>query len=542
MADARDRAAGGLTAVAALARDRAAGGLTAVAALARDRRSRSPRTPRRRYATIAGVLKPRLVRYAGFAGAVLLAVAAYLGGALPDLLTRVPPVRIWRGENAPAILGTWLAGTALMTGAWWAARDRVPSARWAYVTAGLWLLPLLVAPALGSRDVYAYACQGDVYLAGHNPYDVSAADLPCQWLDTVSPVWRETPAPYGPLFVLIAGAAVAVGGSLTVTIALLRGVALAGVGLVAVFLPVLARRCGVAEGRALWLALACPLVGVHLVSGAHNDALMIGLVVAGLAVVSPRTRWHLVGGGALLGLAVLVKATAVVVVPFAALAAAVGPHPVRALVREGGLVVGGALAAVLGLTLGSGLGFGWIGALKHSGETVLWTSPSTAVGVTVNYAGRLFGAHLDAVPATRVVGMVALAVVLVVLWWQTTPGDARYGAGLALVATVALGPVFQPWYAIWPLAVLAATAGRIRWFAATCAVICFLVLPDGTGLARFTRLPGALAMTALVIALCVLAWRRNRPLTPLTRLPAWAAGPPPSQPSPGRVASGDSRG
>jgi hypothetical protein len=361
-------------------------------------------------------------------------------------------------------------------------------------------------------------------------------------LDAVSPVWRDTPAPYGPLFVLISDAAVRVGGSLAVTIALLRVVALVGVGLVAVFLPVLAKRCGVAESRAVWLALACPLVGVHLVSGAHNDALMIGLIVAGLAVVSPQTRWHLGAGGALLGLAVLVKATAVVVLPFAALVAAVGPRPLRALVRDGGLVVGGALAAVLAVTFGSGLGYGWIGALKHSGETVLWTSPPTAVGMTIEYAGRLFGAHFDAVPVARVVGLVALAVVLVVLWWQTPPSQARYGAGLALAATVVLGPVFQPWYAIWPLAVLAATAGRIQWFAAPCAVICFLVLPDGTGLARFSRLPGALAMTALVIALCVLAWRRNRPLLPLAWLPTWAASSPPSRRSPDRAASGEPHG
>lgn len=482
----------------------------------------------------------RLVRYAGFAGAVLLSVAAYLGGARPAL--EEPPLRVWQEDHAPVILTCWLIGIALMTGAWWAARDRVPSARWAYLTAGLWLLPLLVAPALASRDVYSYACQGDVYVAGHNPYDVSAADLPCQWLDTVSPVWRDTPAPYGPLFVLIAGVVVAAGGSLTITIALLRVVALVGVGLVAASLPVLARRYGVPESRALWLVLACPLVGVHLVSGAHNDALMIGLMVAGLALVSPRSRWHLVGGGVLLGLAVLVKATAVVVLPFATLAAAVGPHPVRALVREGSVVVGGALAAVFAVTLGSGLGFGWIRALKYSGDTVLWTSPSTAVGMTIEYLGRPFGAHIDAIPVTRAVGMVALAVILVVLWWRTSPRDAGYGAGLALAATVALAPVFQYWYAIWPLAVLAATARRIQWFVACCAVICFLVLPDGTGVARFTQFPGALAVTALVIAACVRAWRRRRTLAQLTWSPAWAAGSPPRQRPPQRVASGESHG
>ena len=71
--------------------------------------------------------------------------------------------------------------------------------------------------------------------------------------------------------------------------------------------------------RAVWLALACPLVAVHLVSGAHNDAVMVGLLVAALAVVGPAgtSRSVLVAAGALFGLAIGIKATAVVVLPFA---------------------------------------------------------------------------------------------------------------------------------------------------------------------------------------------------------------------------------
>ena len=66
----------------------------------------------------------------------------------------------------------------------------------------------------------------------------------------------------------------------------------------------------------------------------------------------------------------------------------------------------------------------------------------------------------DAVPVTRILGIAGLAVVLVVLWWRARTGDPLLGAGLALAATVALAPVFHPWYATWPLAVLAATLRR----------------------------------------------------------------------------------
>ncbi len=451
-----------------------------------------------------------LLRLVGLAGSVLLAVAAYLGGALRTVPFHPTPVSIWRGPHGPAILLCWLFGTAAMVGAWWYARHGTPSLPWVYRTVALWLVPLLVAPPLASRDVYAYACQGAVYHAGHNPYSEGVAALPCPWVDSVSPIWRDTPAPYGPLFLMIAAAAVAIGGSLVGTIAVLRIVALLGVGLAAVSLPVLARRAGIDPGRAGWLALACPLVGVHLIGGAHNDALMIGLLVAGLALVTMRRSGFLLAGGVLLGLAVSVKATAGVAVPFAALLAMRDGYSGKALLRDGGWVVGGALATVLAVTGVSGLGFGWVDGLSSSGASVQWTAPATAIGMTVD----LFRPGFDAVPVTRALGLAALAVVLVVLWWRTRRGDALYATGLALAFTVVLAPVFHPWYATWPLFVLAAASRRTAWFAIPCLLACFVDLPDGTSLALSTRAQGAIAMTLLVGYLLVVAfrrWRRGQP-------------------------------
>ncbi|SCG40725.1 alpha-1,6-mannosyltransferase [Micromonospora echinaurantiaca] len=454
-----------------------------------------------------------LARWTGLAGSALLAVAAFLGGALPDGNLRPTPVNIWQGPNGPLIIATWLVGTALMAYAWWTLCDRVPSARWALVTVGLWLLPLLFAPPLGSRDVYAYACQGASYAAGINPYEQGVSALPCPWLDTISYIWRDTPAPYGPLFVVLAGAAVKATGSLTGSIVLFRLMAVVGVALTAACLPVLARRCGVPAGRALWLALACPLVAVHLVSGAHNDALMVGLLVAGLAVVvsRPGRPGPLLAGGVLLGLAGGVKVTALVVVPFAALVAIAGAYSIRALIRDGGWVVGGAVATVAGVTLAAGLDFGWIAGLEQGGLVIAWTSPSTAVGQTVGYLAAPFGWHGDPLPVTRGIGMAVLALVLVWLWWRARARDPLWHAGLALAATVALAPLYHPWYWIWPLTVLAATARqRIGWFTVVALVSSFLVLADGTGLPRFTKTVGAPLMTLLVIVVAVRLVRSAR--------------------------------
>lgn len=453
-----------------------------------------------------------LSRWIGLVGSVLLAVAAFLGGALPHGELRPTPVSIWQGSNGPLIIGAWLVGTALLGWAWWSLRERVPSTRWVLVTIALWLLPMLVTPLLGSRDAYAYACQGASYAAGINPYEQGVSALPCPWLDTISYIWRDTPAPYGPLFVMLSGAVVKATGSLAASIALFRLLAVAGVVLTAVSLPVLARRCGVPPQRALWLALACPLVPVHLVSGAHNDALMVGLLAAGLAVVAarPGRPLPLLAGGLLLGLAAAVKITALVVVPFAALAAIVGPYRIRALIRDGGWVVGGAVAALAGVTLAAGLGLGFISGLEQGGLVVAWSSPPTAIGQTVGYLAAIFGAHVDALPVTRGLGMVVLALLLVWLWWRARSRQPFLHAGYALAATVALSPLFHPWYWIWPLTVLAATARRTGWFSLVALVSSFLVLADGTGLPRWTKMPGAPLMTLLVIVVTVRLVRSAR--------------------------------
>ncbi|SCL70668.1 polyprenol phosphomannose-dependent alpha 1,6 mannosyltransferase MptB [Micromonospora chersina] len=471
-----------------------------------------------------------LARYAGLAGAALLAVAGWLGGALPDTPAVTSLGDAWRAPHGPAVLGCWLVGTVLLVGAWWSLRWGAPSGRWAYLTAGLWALPLLAAPPLGSRDVYSYACQGWSWTHGADPYRVGVVAAGCPWADSVSPIWRDTPAPYGPFFVLLAGVAVLLGGGLVGAIVLLRVVAVAGVLLAAFCLPGLARAVGVPARRAVWLALACPLVGVHLVAGAHNDAVGLGLLLSGLLLLvrRPGRPRALVVAGLLLGLAVAVKAVAVVVLPFAALAAVSGRHTWRALLRDGGRLAGGVLAALVVTSLATGLGPGWVRGVARSGDSEQWTSPPTAVGLVVDYAGALVGREPDAVPVVRAVALAVLAVLLVVLWWRAwtalrRPGDVRQGtarqrvalagAGLALAATVLLAPVFHPWYATWPLALLAVATvavARTVWFVAPCAVASVLTLPDGTNLARFTKAPGAVLMTALVVAVVVVAVLRVR--------------------------------
>jgi alpha-1,6-mannosyltransferase len=397
----------------------------------------------------------------------------------------------------------------------------VPSARWAYVTAALWALPLVFFLPLGSYDVYSYACQGWQQSAGLDPYAGGVDLLGCPWREAVAPTWLSSPAPYGPVFLVLAAVAAKLGGSLIGTLVALRAIALLGVALIAVSLPSLARRSGVPLSRAVWLALACPLIPIHLISGAHNDAVMVGFVVAGLALAADR---RLLLAGLVFGLAVGVKATAIVAVPFAVLlwtaarkcqtpAVESAPpergwgrlgkpgqlaidHDRRALLRASGELLLGVVGVLVVVTIFSGRGLGWIDGLEGSGVSVQWTSPATAVGMLFELAG------VNAVPVTRVIGIGALVVVLVWLWWRARRAEPLLYAGLALAATVVLAPVFHPWYATWPLAVLAATVRReTLWLVVPAAVASALCLPDGYNLALATKTQGAILMTVLLIVL-----------------------------------------
>ncbi|GLY01710.1 polyprenol phosphomannose-dependent alpha 1,6 mannosyltransferase MptB [Actinoplanes sp. NBRC 101535] len=426
--------------------------------------------------------RPFLVRYTGLAGSLLLAVAAWLGGASSPWEPTVTPRTILAGQNGVVLPLAWLAGTGLLVAAWVLGRRRVPSVRWAFVTAALWAVPLLPVLPLGSYDVYSYACQGWQQSAGFDPYSGGVDLLGCPWADAVAPTWRSSPAPYGPVFLVLAAVAAKLGGSLTGAVVLLRVIAVAGV--------VVIGWCLRGDKEAVFLVLASPLVLVHLVSGAHNEAVMVALIMAGLAM-----RRSMLMMGVLLGLAVGVKATAIVVIPFAVL---FFPGRFRRAVT---MIGGGATAALVAVSLGSGLGLGWIAGLTGSGVSVQWTAPSTAIGMTLEMIGVP-----GAVAVTRVLGMAALVVVLLLLWVRALrKGDPLLHAGLALAATVLLAPVFHPWYAIWPLALLAATPWRdTLWLVAPCAVAGVLCLPDGYNLALATKAQGAVVMTALA---GYLAWK-----------------------------------
>lgn len=471
----------------------------------------------------------RAGRSVGLGGTVLLAVAGWTVGAVPGGVPygRLPSPQLLADPRYALGLACWIVGLAGLLGGWLLLRRPATAglltARWVLATTLLWAVPLLLAPPLASRDGYAYAAQGEVYAHGLDPYQVGPAGLPSHWLGDVSPTWRDSPAPYGPLALLVARLAATVsGGQLPVALAVLRLAALLGVLLVAGFLPRLARQTGVDAGTAGWLAVASPLVAIHLVSGVHSDALMLGLLVAGLTYAAER-RFLLAGPA--LGLAAAVKVTALLAVPFAVLLIL----PVlsgRARLARAAVSVGtGVVVAFGAVTVAGGLGFGWAAAAFGAAASVQWTSLSTGVGMALGYPLQLLGlpGAGGVLTACRDLALfVALPLALVALWWPIRRGaDTRtvlLRTGWAFAALLATSPTVHPWYLLWPVTVLAVAVDDRRvvtGLVVATVTMTVLVLPDGYNLARVTGWLGAPVDLAAVVALAVLGVRRFRRVTAL---------------------------
>src|SRR6202522_2791455 len=234
----------------------------------------------------------RRTRLFGATGTVLMTIGALGAGARPVVQDPTFGVRLL---NLPSRIQTvsltmTTTGAVMMALAWlmlgrFALGKRRMSRGELDRTLLLWVLPLLIAPPMFSKDVYSYLAQSQICRLGLDPYRVGPATglgLGHVFTLSVPSLWRETPAPYGPLFLWIGRGISALTGENIVA----RGLSHRLVGRACVVLivwapPRLARRCGVAEVSALWLGAANPLLIMHLVAGVHNEALMLGLVLTG---------------------------------------------------------------------------------------------------------------------------------------------------------------------------------------------------------------------------------------------------------------------
>lgn len=441
----------------------------------------------------------RHCRILGLAGTAVLALGGETAGALP---VRELPSPASPGA-ALGLVGVYF-GVVLLIAAW-ALLGRLlrgpqpPTERALLLVLALWAAPLLLAPPLFSRDVYSYLAQGAMVDAGIDVYTHGPSALGGPPADEVAPLWRHTAAPYGPVFLAVAAALSGPAGSELPTGLLgMRLVALLGVALMAAALPRLARHSGADPAAALWLGALNPLVLLHLVAGAHNDAMMLGLLGVGLVAALGRRP---VLGAVLVTLAALVKAPAVLgLAAVAVLAARAGHRPVRAVLTTGLT----AAATTIAATAVAGTGYGWIAALHTPVSPHNWALTSLLGRATAALLDHL-GSDLAplAVPAWHTLGLALTAAVLCLVWLRLRPRPV-YALGLSLAAVAAFGPAIRPWYALWGLFLIAAAApsASVRHrVAAVTALLALAVLPSGgpadPGRLLLAGCGGALAVVVL---------------------------------------------
>jgi hypothetical protein len=365
-------------------------------------------------------------------------------------------------------VGLWLAMLAYVAVL---ALARSLGARLAIGTiVGLNLL-FLLAPPLLSQDVFSYLAYARLDVLHHlNPYTHSPDAVPGDAVFGYAGSKDATSA-YGPLFTLgtLPLAKIGVPGAFWV----LKVVSAAAVlGIVA-----LAWACaGRLGGDPVFAAVAVglnPLVLVHVVAGAHNDALVMVLVMGGvLAVLSA----HAARGGALAAGGAAVKASGAIAAPFMLIGA-----------RERGRFLLGAAATVAAVAAAALAAFGWkalqafvlIG--QNQERTTHWSVPQKlADGI-----GSLTGGDPGSiVHFTRAALVAALAIVVAYLLWHAwrerdDPRAWVLAAGWATLAVLVATAWLVPWYAIWvvPLAAVARSRALMAATVMLCAYMLVIAVP-----------------------------------------------------------------
>lgn len=479
----------------------------------------------------------RIARRLGLTGSLLMGISALGSGAFP-----VPnPLNGLRvlglpGRNVTISIAITYAGLGMVVLAWlWVGRmltsrgavPPAPEKRELIRTGLLWALPLALSPPMFSKDIYSYLAQSATLARGIDPYVIG----PAQALGIADPlvsgiptVWRDTPAPYGPLFLGLGRLITAISGeNVLLGVFEHRVLALCGVALIVWMLPKLARRAGLDPGLVLWLGAANPLVLFHLVSGIHNESVMIGLLLVGLHLAlgaddTPQRPWRWLLGAVLIVSAASVKLPALLALGF------VGVYLIR---RRGNrpndwAVVGGGLTGVAAVvftiySVGTGLGFNWLKGLSAPGEIRSWMSAATDLGLLSGQIGKLagLGDHTDsALSLARVLGGVGFSLICLWLLIACLRGrlDPVTGAGAGLGAVVLLGPVVHPWYLLWAVIPLTATRAMPYYRRAVLglsAVLALVVPPTGADfIFRAFQLPLAIVAGAVIFAVALL-WVRH---------------------------------
>ncbi len=293
------------------------------------------------------------------------------------------------------------------------------------------VIAFALAPPLLSQDVFsyiAYARLGAVH--GLNPY----AHAPIELVSDPSYAhvgWTESPSSYGPLFTLATYPLALI--SVPAALWVLKGVAAASVLALALLVARIAPARGVDPRRGFVLVALNPLVLVHVVGGAHNDATTMLVALAGCAAVLALREN---AGGAAVVAAIGLKMSAAIVAPFALLGSA----------RRSRFLAGAALSTIaIGATALAAFG-------THAPDSIELVGESQ--GRVSNYSlpnliSELLGVGIGPI---RAITAAAFAVLMIALGrWVLRGGDWVRATAWAALGLLLASSWLLPWYIIWAL-------------------------------------------------------------------------------------------
>ena len=459
----------------------------------------------------------------GMLAALMIMVGSWGVGWLAMSPTSLLALHPWllplRSTTAGVVICTVLLtfGALLLLRSWLRLAQRV--GQWSaeatgvmYRATAMWGGPLLLTIPIFSRDVYSYLAQGRLLFLGENPYETGVSELPGWFMAGADGLWAESPSPYGPLFLMISQSFWYLSeGIPEVAVALFRLLSVVGVLLMLAFIPRLARAFGSEPSWALWICLLNPMSLLVFLPAAHNDSLMIGLMMAGCWYALQKKRLVAL---LLLVAAVAVKPIAMVIVPFAVLLSLESTKHYLLRLREWGIagLLGGGALILAGYALGIGLG--WLPSALSAGSAI---EPIAPVGLLGTGAGMFFewiiGADPDLIAGgVHLLARLAAAVVLTVMLLRRPLGDSPrenlvLWSGYGLTVVVLSSTVLQPWYLLWLLplfAVVHVYRGRLlMWVILLITVLVLLSMVGQLSVAQWidTLVVQSIAMAVAVVYL-----------------------------------------
>ncbi len=338
------------------------------------------------------------------------------------------------------------------------------SKRWAIALIGVLHAIVFAGPILLSTDVFSYIAYARMGVEhGINPYlhgPIAIAHDPVYHY--VGQDWKHVATAYGPLYTLISypfaplGVEGAVWGMKILAM-------LASAGTLA-----LTWRCARLRGLnpvvAILIVGANPLYVIYGLGGAHNDLLMLLLMMAAVSLTfagrdAPAAATVVAGA--------LVKATVAALLPFMILARRSGAQGLGALGALG-------LGALIGYVAFGVDGINVVAALNRDAAFVSTDSFPTEIAHLVGKPG-VFPVDHDLLKA-------ALVVIVLHLLWRTWRGyDWVAASGWALLAISVTSTWLLAWYILWPLPLAVISRDR-RLLVATLGVQALFVVHQTTPL------------------------------------------------------------